>query len=165
MPKVYTIKKGEHYSNHTPKMCYGKGSMRATFKFMDGCWFPLEVQDDYAINKLCGFSNGLHNRNSVRLGWTPNKEPGKIDLFFYLYINGVRKEQKFATVEIGLEYQLFIILTNNLCGFTLMRDGATVATDSVYYPQPRCPFGYWLFPYLGGRLPARVDTKIYLDMK
>lgn len=163
MGKIYTIAKGDHYCTHNPKMVYGKTALLLDFKFMDGCWFPLDVSDDYAINKLCGISFGLHHRNSVRCGWTPNAVPGHIDLFFYLYIFGTRKEQKFATVELGIQYRLNINVGNNLVDFTLLRGDSTVASNSIYYPNPRCPFGYLLFPYVGGRLPARCDTKIYLD--
>ena len=165
MGQIYTIKKGQHYSNYLPKMCYGKTSLAVRFKFMDGCWFPLEVQDDYAINKLLGWSAGLHHRNSIRCGWTPNPTPGLIDLFFYLYINGTRKEQKFATVELGLEYDLRIDTRSDLVSFSLSLNGVHEAYDSVYYPAPKCRFGFWLWPYIGGMLPARLDTKIYLELE
>lgn len=164
MGKVYVVKKCHHYSRHLPKLCYRKTKLRATFKFTDGCWFPLSSPDDYAINKLVGFSRGRHHKNSVRCGWTPNKEPGLIDLFFYLYIKGVRQEMKFTTVEIGLEYTLEIDLSSNLVYFSLRKNGLPIVNNSLYFPTPRCFWGYILFPHIGGKLPARTDTKIELSI-
>ena len=164
MGKVYVIKKGDHYSNHTPKLCYGKTRMSVLFKFMDGCWFPMEIPPDSAINKLCGWSWGLHHRNSVRCGWTPSKEPGHIDLFFYVYAGGIRIDRYFTTIELGLEYLLEIDVESNLLSFRLERDGIST-TNSLYFPIPKMKLGYCLFPYVGGYLPARVNTKIYIDFK
>jgi hypothetical protein len=158
---TYTIKKGRHYSCHRPKLHRGD-SMRIKFRFMDGCWFPLDVRDDSAINKLCGWSMGYHHRNSIRCGWTPNNKAGDIDLFFYLYNGGVRIERFFAKVELGLEYELDMALDGDIVSFCL-RDFGLSTINSVYFKKPKCRLSYVLFPYVGGRLPARMDTKIAIS--
>lgn len=158
----YEIKKGQHYSNHFPKIHFGKTRLKAELVFGAGCWFPLNVPDDYAINKLTGISHGYHHRNSVRVGWRPNPEINRIDLFFYAYSGGKRTEQYFATVDMSGRYQLIMDLKNDLAEFSLRQHGATVAMGSIYYKMPWFKWGYCLFPYVGGNLPARTDTFIGL---
>ena len=159
---IYKIKKGAHYCQHWPKFHLGETNLRFRFKFGEGCWFPMNVPDDHAINKLCGPGYGDHHKNSVRVGWTPNLRPGWIDLFFYIYQNGHRVEQHFASVEVGTEYEMEIDLNSDLASFNLMHNYECVAIDSVYYKLPWFQWGAVLFPFVGGKLPARVDT--YIDL-
>lgn len=158
----FKIAKGNHFSYHLPKLRYGKKNLNVIFKFTDTCWFKLETPDDFAINKLVGWSTGLHHTNSIRCGWTPAKDTGKIDLFFYVYQDGVRYEQFFVSVDIGTEYELEMNINNNLLSFTLRNDNIT-SVNSIYYKTPCDNFGYILFPYIGGRKPARIDT--YIDLE
>lgn len=130
---------------------------------MDGCWFPLETPDDFAVNKLFGLSYGMHHNNSIRVGWTPANEPGHIDLFFYFYINGMLFEKPFCVVEIGKKYTIEIDISNNQASFTIAGRNFSTTIDSYYFPLPKFQGGYTLFPHVGGGLPARVDTKIYID--
>jgi hypothetical protein len=160
---IYEIKKGNHYSAHLPKIHFGKTKLKAVFGFLDGCWFTLDTPDDYAINKLFGISYGYHHKNSARVGWTPSIEPGCIDLFFYCYINGTRFEKEFFTVEIGKKYTLTMDMSGDQVSFSIA--GRTVKTtiEAVYFPLPKFKAGYILFPYVGGRKPAQIDTKILLE--
>jgi len=160
---IYEIKKGQHYSRHWPKLHFGTRKKVVQFKFMDGCWFPLEAPDDYAINKLFGWSYGHHHRDSIRIGWTPNKEPGKIDLFFYAYNDDLQYDEIFATVEIWQECEIEIWLFSGRAFFSLQRSGLPVIMDSVSFRIPQFKWGYYLFAYVGGKLPARTNTKIELN--
>jgi hypothetical protein len=160
---IYTIKKGSHYSLHLPRIHFGKTNLKAVFSFMDGCWFPLETPDDFAVNKLFGISYGFHHKNSVRVGWTPASEPGHIDLFFYCYINGVRFEDPFFTVEIGRKYTLEMDMESNVVSFTIAGRTIKKTMDGVFFPIPKFKSGYILFPFVGGKRPALMDTKILLE--
>ncbi len=159
---TYKIKCGEHYSRHWPKIHLGETNLIFRFKFGLGCWFPLVVPDDHARNKLCGLGFGDHHQNSVRVGWTPNKEINRIDLYFYLYSGGKRIEQYFTTVNLGHLYEMEIDLVEDLVCFNLMENYEAVAIDSMYYKLPWFQWGAILFPYIGGQLPARTDT--YIDL-
>lgn len=156
---IFTIFKGWHYSLHFPKLHWGKTSMRVKFRFLDGCWFRLEQPDDFAINKLCGWGFMDHHKDSIRCGWRPSA-PGIIDLYFYLYQNGIRYEKMFSSVEIGREYELEMSVDMGMLSFTLKSEGIT--TSSTPFILPKTRLGYYLFPYIGGKKPARMKTKIEL---
>lgn len=160
---MYVIKKGKHYSQHPIRLHWYRKSMVATFKLMGDCSYDLKEPDDYAINKLCGWSMGIsHHTNSIRCGWRPSGTPGIISLFFYLYSNGKRMEHLFTNIAIMKEYILEMKLIDNRVNFSLKGNGQT-ADKSISYNAPYLKFGYALFPYVGGKLPARWDTHIELD--
>ena len=158
----YKIKKGNHYSLHWPKFHFGETNIKFKFKFGAGCWYETVVPDDYAFNKLCGLGCGDHHKNSVRVGWCPAKDINRIDLVFYLYTNGQRVEQHFATVNLSQEYEIEIDLSSDLVSFNLTSNQESVAIDSIYYKLPWFRWGAILFPYIGGQLPARANT--YIDL-
>lgn len=161
---IYVIKQGSHYSRHWPKLHFGTRKETIRFKFLDGCWFPPEAPDDFAINKLFGWSYGLHHQDSVRCGWTPNKEPGRIDLFFYLYQKGKMSSAKFATVGTGFPCFMEIHLFGGRAFFSMSRFAKPTIVDSVPFQIPKIKWGYLLYPFVGGNLPARMDTKIDLQV-
>lgn len=158
----FKIKKGSHYSRRWPVIHLAESVFKFKFKFGLGCWFPLLAPDDYAVNKLCGFSYGYHHHNSIRCGWTPNKVPNKIDLFFYMYSGGVREVHYFATVDLSVEYELVIHASMNQVSFSLRHNGLTLMNPAYYFKKPKFRLGYILWPYIGGQLPARQDT--YIDL-
>lgn len=158
--KTYTIKKGHHYSTHLPKLLFGNSILSSTVKFHKDCWFPLNTSDDYAINKLVGWSNGLHHRNSIRCGWRPAAVPGFIDLFFYIYNKGHRKEAFFTTVECDKEFNLLMAYQGGKILFSIEEKMIIVKVD---YSGPR--LGYMLFPYFGGQNTAPHDINIDLEIE
>lgn len=159
---LYTIKKGEHSSRHGIAAHWGSKPMKVKFTLMGDCSYDLLVPDDWAINKLCGFSMGYHHWYSVRCGWRPTGTPGIIALFFYLYSAGKRTEHLFANVRIMKEYTLEMSLSGGRVNFSLSGNGQT-AEKSIAYKKPWIRAGYRLYPYIGGVLPARWDTHIQLE--
>lgn len=159
----YLIKKGEHYCRHWPKIHLGVTKVKFRFRFGAGCWFPLEVPDDYAINKLFGIGYANHHKNSFRVGWTPSKQGGKIDLFFYVYYRGIRIEEYFTSVDISSEYEMEMEAVSDLLSFKLidLKSDYTI-TNSIYFKLPWFRIGMVLMPFVGGKLPARTDT--YIDL-
>ena len=71
-------------------------------------------------------------------------------------------QQFFTTVDVGVEYDISMDLSDNLLSFTLRQAGIT-ESNSFYFPRPLFRAGYFLFPYIGGKLPARMDTEIDLS--
>lgn len=159
---IYTIKKGKHYSTHLPSLHFGIKKMKVSFSFGVSCWYRMIDPDDYAINKLCGFSLGFHHRDSIRCGWHPSEKLGMIDLFFYLYNGGKRIEHQFTTVSTFKGYELTILMGRSSVSFELHGSGQSAFGSTAFVP-PRFLPGYQLFPYIGGKKPARVDTFIILD--
>jgi len=138
--------------------------MKVEFEFSNNCWYPLKNIDDYDVNKLCGWSNGMHHQNSIRCGWVPNKEAGHIDLVFYVYYQGARSIKPFCKVETGIKYIMKMYIQNDYLVFSMVQIGALVAkTVSIPYFASNKKLGYLLFPYIGGDLPARQDSNIYLE--
>lgn len=160
---MYTIKKGEHYSNHPFRLHWRKTIMNLKFTLMGDCSYDLLVPDDWAINKLAGWSMCHHHHNSIRCGWRPSPTPGIISLFFYLYNDGKRTEHLFTNVRILKEYTLEMRLTGNRVDFSLAGNGQT-AEKSILYKKPWLTAGYALWPYIGGLLPARWDTHIEMEI-
>lgn len=161
---IYVIKQGSHYSRHWPKLHFGTRKESIQFRFMDGCWIRPEEPDDFAISKLFGWSYGHHHRDSVRVGWTPNKEAGKIDLFFYTYNDDLQHDEPFATVEVGQQCILEVWLFKGRAFFSLERNDLDTIMDSVPFQIPWFKWGYYLFPYFGGKKTAPVTTKIELEI-
>lgn len=161
---IYTVKRGHHYSWHLPRLYWNKTSMKAKFKFLDGTWYRMDKEDDFDLSKLLGFSRGLHHKNSIRIGWRPSSTPGFIDLFFYLYCQGHRIIQPFTTVEIGLLYDIEIKLKSSEVTFELKKNGLLMSYTSTPYILPKAKWGYSTGFYIGGNLPARTDTKAYIEI-
>ena len=159
---IYKIKKGRHYSRHFPKFHFGKTNLKFNFVFGAGSWFPLEVPDDHARNKLCGIGYANHHKNSARVGWTPNPETGKIDLFFYVYCKGIRIEEYFTSVTVSYRYAFEMDISNDLLSFKINGPDGLSHQDSIYFKLPWFRWGMRLNPFIGGKLPARTDTYIEL---
>lgn len=76
IPKIVSLKKCTHYINYY------------TIQFDDSCRY--EINEPSCVNKLLGHSFHIFNvhKNSVRFGWTYNKESDNIIIWTYTYING-----------------------------------------------------------------------------
>lgn len=166
--KTYTIKKGSHYSWHIPKFWIGKkNSISMEFRFYEECWFPMRDRDDYAINKLCGWSYGFHHRNSIRVGWTPSDtRKSWIDLYAYYYKNGERGQAFIGTVECGTfnKVQIEYDIKFNTVSCSLRR---TISEETITFYAEVNPtwWGVFLFPFFGGRKTAAVNTRIDLSFE
>src|SRR3990167_6239065 len=152
------IRKGNHYSYHLPSFHTGIQKLKFRFKFDSSCLYPVVDSEDYAINKLYGFSIGLHHINSVRVGWRPDEQQAckKIALHFYIYNNRARISPYFATVEVDKWYDMEISVLPDRVQFTLRDDsGLFLSQSSAPFILPTFRFGYKLFFYAGGKKPAR----------
>jgi hypothetical protein len=161
---TYVIYKNNHYC--TPRFTQTDRdivAMRFYVQFDSSVVYKINDADSNDINKVYGYSYGLHHDKSIRLGfnWKSNqlmlhnycyfngKSYGKrvkgvfklnVPIFCALYFTG-EKESTVSLVQEGRAYALTIVDPIN-AGF--------VATDLNYY----------LYPYFGGQKVAPRDIKI-----
>ena len=60
------------------------------FKFTLSTIYFFDDFDQFDVNKLFGFSIGMHHNNSFRFGWRPSKDLIKMEIVAYEYHNKVR---------------------------------------------------------------------------
>ena len=159
--KPYVIKKGKHYSKlkkgiRFPKFNFGKQSFRIEVVFMPECsHLPFNDEDDYDINKLYGFSWGMHHTNSYRIGWRSDGKGGII-LSNYYYVDGKRKYEDICTVptnrNVTIDFEKGHVCVNTLQD----RWTSKVALNM------RTGWGYYLYPYFGGNKTAPDTMEILL---
>ncbi|MEK6879230.1 MAG: hypothetical protein AABY22_06450 [Nanoarchaeota archaeon] len=161
----YLVKKGHHYSNHGIKYHFGITRKKFGFLFSPSCLYSiLSPKKNTSINKLFGWSYGHHHRNSVRVGWRPDTN-GKIDLFFYLYNNGKNFTKYFETIEVSEEYEINITVSMYFVLFELYKANnplENIKKDTHGFIRPWFRWGYYLWFYFGGKLPAPQDMTAYI---
>jgi len=160
---IFTTKKGTHYSNQLFYKFLNclQFSNTLTYKvtFTNSCEYFLNKEDQLDVNKLFGFSSGLHHTNSARFGW--NYEPHKINLWAYYYINGKRDITYVDSLIIGTEYQLSIESFSDKYNFIVFRNGRKKIVS--IHKSIEHHFGYKLWPYFGGNNTAPHDIAIKMS--
>ena len=165
----WVIWKGWHacLSNIFQRLCLRVGTkpITYTFLFLKDNWYPYTDEDDLDINKLAGFSYGLHHKNSIRIGWIPSFiNQGKFSLCFYIYNNGERYFQAFADINPGTEYKLTISLKDGKVFFELKSEKSNESViDSVNFVVPKFKLGYYLWFYFGGNKTAPKRMVVFLN--
>ena len=159
----FLIKKGSHYSNNffhklLNILNFRKSSIYLV-RFSDTCKYQLPKEDQGDINKLFGFSLGLHHKNSARCGWCWNNN--QLEIWAYWYDNGIRKYQFIQSVEIGENYYLEIKNLGDKWEFSIS-NYAKVNKIQVPKSKTLINFGYILWPYFGGNQPSPHDISIYM---
>lgn len=101
----------------------------------------LQRAENSQINKVCGFSLGAVHENSARLGWQYDGD--KIIAYAYTYVEGVRFDTAFSTLEVGKEYTCQISKENDIYHFRLNEVECKVPAAG-WLP------GDVLLPYIGG---------------
>lgn len=163
---IFTIKKGHHYSNQflykLVTFFNFKNKRSNIVEFNESALYvDSDKQNDY-INKLFGFSNGLHHKNSYRFGW--NCLNNKLHIYAYTYINGVLNKQDMGVIEINKEYRFTIRVYDNKCVYTYSDSEYNVRQLIINVPFKKV-FGYLLWPYFGGKKTALQKTTIKLTHK
>jgi len=157
----YLIKKGKHFASglhfgfHCNKKVYDR-----TISFSKECWWKTpRNNDDYDINKLCGFSYGFHQKNSLRIGWIPDfKNKNQIILFAYWHNNSSQHFFKYLT-SIPTETQFDVEI---VCGKKKAYFKINKKITSIAFKKPSFTLGYYLYPYFGGNntAPNNMTIKI-----
>jgi len=157
--KKYIIKEGKHSSSNKIRTLKSD-TISFDVKFTETAIYKSEKpSNQYDINKLFGFSdcNQHHHENSARFGWRWLDE--KIEIFSYVYNNGVRSYTFIKSIlpnEIH-EYQIIILEDN----YIFSVDNSIVIEKRTN----KCDVGlyYLLYPYFGGDESA--PHKIIIFMK
>ena len=169
--KEYVIKEGKHYCNHGVPGLYmfGRGVTRAiskSFSFSSSCLYHMATADDAAINKLTGFGLGLFSgptANSYRFGWDCVKNDGTISIYAFYHVRGRMLSQYMGDVRPDRIYTYTLVKGVQAVSFTVT-DGETRANlysaSAPIGAGRRRSFGWRLYPYFGGQVPAPHDMVI-----
>ena len=106
------------------------------------CWY----ENPTGWSKLVGFTSlGIH-RNSIRIGWRPDKVKDTFKLCIYEYIKGVRIIRELGTVTAGVENHIYIskgnIVINGL-KFDYAAKGCFIRTN--FYGEGAKPMPHKMF--------------------
>lgn len=166
------IGEGHHYPWLIPiafPVCVSKrsGKMRMVkFKFTESCLFDLHDEDQWDVNKLFGFSIGMHHKTSFRFGWRPKLKTGTIEIVAYEYHDKVRqKTMPICEIEIDKWYEFRISYRpqDNVSYYFINDDSGNEAgfhKNNVELKK-KMGLGYTLGVYFGGNEKAPQDIIIY----
>ena len=94
----YTIKQGKHYASPRCLFCLPTTlvGISKVVTFEQDCFYNPAVlaTDAKDINKLFGFSYGLFNTDSLRVGWRSTGT--EIELIAYLHVDGKRYQETYV---------------------------------------------------------------------
>lgn len=165
--KTYKIYKGCHYSNFFPKFLlpYESGIMGNFIVFDDSCKY--EIDEASCVNKLFGFCFGFGvHKNSIRFGWTYNKETNNIYIWIYTYINGHLTKEKVFSCDVGEShfYRIEYVRLNKTHGTYLV--SMKIDDEYVLKELPVVSDSFFLTtlgPYFGGntRAPHKIKIECY----
>ena len=143
---TYTIQKGSHYCDQNLVRSIAISEMKFMVKFDSSAIYQAELpENQYAINKLWGFSEGTDNHyTSARIGWSWSDNA--LRLYGYAYVSGQLHYQEITAVTIGTEIS---------CSIKLAAETYLFAVNGVSVNLPRGPsssqaIGYQQYPYFGG---------------
>ncbi len=159
--KSYKIKKGKHSSGlHFGPFFTNKISFSA--EFSESCIYNLGNSDQFDINKLIGFSNGFHHKNSARIGWRAKGE--QIEIVTYCYVDGVRiREEIMGLVAPG---EKFFCVIKEIGDLWVLQFQSLSHFSKFYVKRGKQTFwGYKLYPYFGGNnvAPHNMEIKIQIQ--
>ncbi|MCS6823954.1 MAG: hypothetical protein NZ529_06630 [Cytophagaceae bacterium] len=156
--ETFTIKAGTHRSTQKVSLLQRKQLKFIAYFDSSAIYTLSDSVEQYDINKLFGFSDcgTLHEQNSARFGWRYLNN--RIEIFAYVYCNGVRHTQYLTCVSPFEQVIYQIIAENNFYIFNV---------KDAYAELPRAcndehNIKYHLFPYFGGTLEAPHDINIYI---
>jgi hypothetical protein len=163
---MFTIYKGFHYCNKSLYKLFNlfndKKRMSYYVTFNETALYVDDTLDRFDVNKLFGFSLGMHHKNSYRFGW--NCLDGKIHIYAYAYVNGERIITEICKIKINEEHRFTIFMNNTgKCVFTVIDSSDNIHQAIVMgHKHKEKLFGYKLWPYFGGNKPA--PQKIEIDL-
>ena len=171
---LHTIKKGTHNSDKSSLKSVKTSEMKF-YAYFDGSaeYATVDPINQYDINKLWGFSEGLNNQyNSCRIGWSYNdgKYGGSsqigtpaLRLSAYSYANGVRYSKEICIIPMNTSVYCSIKLsgTSYLC--TVIVNGITYSTTINRGATTTTASGYQQYPYFGGDEVA--PQNIFIQIK
>jgi hypothetical protein len=90
-----------------PLILFRKKSYKRDFviKFDKSAIYKFNDEDQYDINKLFGFSIGMHHTTSFRFGWRPTADLKRIEILTYEYQNGTRRSVSIREISLNRWYR------------------------------------------------------------
>lgn len=155
----YIIAKGTQTSNLTQYRPVNTKELKFAVKFDNSARYQtVNPSNQGDINKLYGFSdnNQEHHMYSARFGW--RWYSNSLQLFAYVYNNGVMSYQHLGNVAIGEEITCSITVAGNQYIFTLNGEQTTMPRAATTEQAT----GYQLYPFFGGDEMAPQEIKIQI---
>jgi hypothetical protein len=168
---IYTINQGKHraWPPIFGVLLKTRMSRGVTFDKTAGYDLPV-TEDNEDINKLFGFGffKGGHHEDSARFGWNYNQITGRVRLFAYCYVNGVRSMQEMAEILPYTRVRLTIQIYGHSRYVFTIHDGynnwTQIGFHEVVFNHTK-KWKYKLGCYFGGNLPAPHDIIIKISKK
>jgi len=129
------------------------------FEFTPSTMYHFDDADQFDVNKLFGFSIGMHHTNSFRFGWRPSKDLLKMEIGAYEYHNKVRVFiLPLCEVEIGknYKYEINYLSDKKQVQYKIVEDNNTLVTH-ISNVDVKKYWGYKLGLYFGGNKKAPHD--------
>jgi len=159
MQKLFTIKKGNHYSNRLwfPFLTL-KRKINFTIKFENSLYYKLSSNTKQKdTNKIFGISDSWHHhKNSIRIGWRVINEFVEFMCYYYvdgkhysqiIYVTEIKNSNKSFNGSIEIQKDKYIVkFKNGTC---------IIGRKSKWFG-----IRYLLFPYFGGTTVSPKDFKI-----
>lgn len=160
----YVIKKYRHNDGLSFGLSIFRKKMVRKFKFSSNCSYDLRSIDQFDINKLFGWSQGMHHKNSCRFGWVWNLEKSAMEIHYYCYVNSVRKEEFICDVDLEKWYIGEIKIENGNYYFNIKdEDGKEVLGYNSIQHQFSYNIGYNLDVFFGGNREAPHEMTIFIN--
>jgi hypothetical protein len=136
------------------------------FMFTESCLYDLQNNDQFDVNKLFGFSIGLHHNISFRFGWRALPNEKKIEILTDEYHDGIRQEQKsIGKINIDVWYKFQLIYywdnVNEKTIYYLYNPYESYGITNNFSIKKKSGLGYTLGLYFGGNKKAPHDIIIY----
>jgi len=139
-------------------------SITKQFKFTDSTLYRFDDEDQHDVNKLFGFSFGMHHNDSVRFGWRPSTQPYRMEIVGYEYLNKLRIPTiPICDIQLNkwYKYELKYIAETEQIEYTVSNENETHSTIHPITLKHNWNFGYKLYLYFGGNKKAPHDIIIY----
>lgn len=130
--------------------------------FHENCRYDLPGdEDDLDVNKIFGIGYLWDKKESARFGWNYNNVTGKVDLFAYYHVGGVRDFKKICEVEIGKEYLMILNIYEPSYSFAVWSVGDGLPCGDTMIPKThKKTWSYNMGDFFGGTFPAPHDITI-----
>jgi len=141
-----------------------KSIMSRTYMFTGSCLYDLKDEDQGDVNKLFGYSLGLHHNNSLRFGWRANLKNATIEIVAYEYHNKVRSVTPICEVKLNEWYTYDIHYNGYGQVIYTVYENNGFQVKSITNPlqlQHKFNIGYTLGLYFGGNEKAPQDITLY----
>ncbi len=157
----YTLYKNHHFCIHPIKFHYNKSSLEFIVNFNEDCKYE---NNDGSVNKLFGISWGYHMNNSFRIGW--NVVDGNLHLYGFAHENKVELTMPLGAIPFNKDVLIKVDFRRDLEIIVIKHTYDFIYTSNhMDYTYPKAKYGYYLWPYFGGKAPSEHNMHIKITEK